>query len=211
MVQTKEIKMRSFQIVTFVSFITALASTAQAQTASGYVGLLTRTDVVHTKNSFMLELGVDHAISERFGISAYGLVMNGWGEIYAGPSFKPTANTSVGAWFGGEQGAGGKIVPRYALSTMDSGHGFFFLAWVEMDDDVFAGKSNAGLWYNTFVTRNVAKTLDLGLQCRRPDGLGPRASYRVGPVKAWVAWTPWLPETNAWREERIIAGIDLFL
>jgi hypothetical protein len=94
---------------------------------------------------------------------------------------------------------------------MDSGHGFFFLAWVEMDNDVFTGKSNAGLWYNAFVTRNVAKTLDLGLQCRRPDGLGPRASYRVGPVKAWVAWTPWLPETNGWRAERVIAGVDLFL
>jgi len=203
--------MRSFQIVSLSIALLSFSGVAQAQTASGYVGLLTRTDVASAKNDFMLELSVDRAFTDRFGISAYGLVTGGWGEIYAGPSFKPTANTSVGAWFGGQEGPDGKIIPRYALSTIDYGHGFFFLAWAEMDDDVFAGKSNAGLWYNTFATYNVVKTFDLGLQCRRPDGLGPRASYRVGPVKAWVAWTPWLPETNKWHDDRVIAGIDLFL
>jgi hypothetical protein len=190
--------------------LVAIAPTAAAQT-TGFVEMQSRANLDHPKNSFMLDAGISRALNNRFGVSAFSLLTGTWGELYAGPTFKPSKGTNLGLSLGGEQGVGSRIAPRYALSATVQGEGLFLNCATEANNGAVTGKDDSGFWYNVVATYSPTKALALGLQLRRPDGLGPRISWKMGPIQTWVSWTPLLPETGEWRPGRFISGIQLFL
>lgn len=198
--------MRSFQVSVTLFALLALIPVANAQT-SGFVEAQFRTDLAAPRNTTMLDLGVSHKLNQRWGISGFALVMSGWGELYAGPTFKPTSHTSLGLSGGGVQAKDCNLVPRWAASASWSDHGLTLQGLVETDTDWLAGKGDSGMLYNVLATYSPTKYLAVGLRTRRPDGFGPHLGLNLGPVSAWMTWTPWLPEVGTWRSDRVIWGV----
>jgi hypothetical protein len=202
--------MRSLIIVAFLFSLLTAAGPAYGQT-SGYVELWSQADLKTPKNVFVLDAGISRPLSDKFGISMFSLLTNGWGELYLGPTFKPAPWTELNLSFGGEQGADGKISPRYACSAAAFGRNLFFLGILEVNDDALSGKTDAGLWYLGQATWSPIAPLAIGLETRRPDGLGPRISWKIRSVKLWATWMPLLPESGKWRMDHIISGLALDL
>jgi hypothetical protein len=194
---------RSFQLTTVLIGLVALAPTAVAQT-TGVVEMQFRSDLDQNHHIPMLDVSLSKALNRQFGVSAFALAMDQWAEVYVGPTFNPTQSMSLSLSLGGVQDANGKLVPRYAGSASVQGHGLFLIGVVEADTAAI----KADLLYNIVATYSPTNALSIGLQDRRSDGLGPRVSLKLGSVRAWATWTPYLPETGTWRPGRVISGLQ---
>jgi hypothetical protein len=128
---------------------------------------------------------IDRFGESKFGIQAFGFVSEGWGELYAGPTYAPTPWLELGLMAGAQ--ATSPIQPRYAASLW-TGHGrFSTLAWVEFDHN-----GADGVWYDINARYKTLSWLSAGVRARRFFGVGPTVWTTIPktPLGIWISWTP---------------------
>lgn len=142
-----------------------------------------------------LLLGGTVAITDygTIGIEAFGLVTDGWAEAYAGPTWSPIPQLTIGLSVGIE--TGGETLPRFATSLLVNYDAFSFIGSVEFNTKSFNGQQTS-LWYRLVATGAVTDWMKLGVEWRRFAGLGPHVAVKIPetPVGLWVSWMPLEPE-----------------
>ena len=121
-----------------------------------------------------LDLYISGKVSGRLGWSAFGLVNEGWGQAYAGPTFAPTSWSEVGFSVGVE--SGGK---RFAESLWLGKGRVSVLAIHE--------HGYTGSWHKVTADVAMAKGLSVGYHDQAFLGRGPRVQLTRGKVSVWSA------------------------
>ncbi|MEK7125125.1 MAG: hypothetical protein AAB864_01890 [Patescibacteria group bacterium] len=121
-----------------------------------------------------LDLFLTGQIKGKFGWSAFGLLNENWGQIYAGPSFSPakwcTLYVSTGLEFGGRRFSESVWLGRGPVSVLaiyEHGH--------------------TGAWHKILAVVTVAKGVTVGYHDQAFVGRGARASYTRGKVSVWAS------------------------
>ena len=137
---------------------------------------------------------VRHFNQSNFGMSAFLLVTEGWGEAYVGPTYAPTEWIELSLSIGGEQTPDG-LGLRYGAGLWLGNGPWSALISLEANNAVFRG-DDIGAWYDFTGTYTVADWLKLGLRDRRFVGAGPHVNVSIPstPLSIWATWTPVDPE-----------------
>lgn len=127
------------------------------------------------------------------GIEGFSLITEGWAEAYAGPTYTPIPQLTIGFFVGMETST--ETLPRFAAEVIVSHEWFAFFGAVEFNSDSF-DVQQTGLWYKVVATATTTDWLRIGLEWRRFAGLGPHIDVTVPgvPLEFWVSWTPIEPE-----------------
>lgn len=148
------------------------------------------TETVDTFDAFMIR----RFKGNPFGVSAFGLVTQGWAEWYVGPTFAPTDWLEVSVSVGGEQ-IEGDLGLRYSTAIWAGNENWNALATVELNNATFDG-DDTGLWYDITTTYKLMDWLSIGIRDRRTVGAGPHfvLTQPTAKVSLWTTWAPIDPE-----------------
>lgn len=118
---------------------------------------------------------VDVPIVEKLSVTATFVVTPNYGEVYVGPTWKPSANFSLGI-------AGGMELadePWRAAAVASVSHKSLYLLAV-------AEYGGTGLWYKMLASYSVGP-VGFGVLAQRFDGVGPRVLLTHKNFELWVA------------------------
>lgn len=118
---------------------------------------------------------VDVPVVEKLPVATTFVVMPNYAEVYIGPTWKPTANFSLGIAGGMEIAADPWRVAAYTSARHKK---LWALGVVEY--------GGTGLWYKTVVSYDVGP-ISFGVLVQRFDGVGPRASGTYKGFELWAA------------------------
>jgi len=178
--------MEKLAVALFVAMF--LATTASAET-TGASQIIFQSDKssVPTAEIFLAHRFDWHGL----GFSAFALVVEGWAQFYAGPTWAPADWIEVGLSTGVEQ-VGSKFKPRFEASVW-SGYGpFSFLGIVEFDPKSFKG-DDSGVWFDLTPKYQVLDWLAVGAKYRRPVGTGPLIELSLPTTPSAAIWCSWMP------------------
>ena len=162
------------QISMISSFFLFFAISCMGQT---FVQFTTDIRLVEKDPLFNTNIYAAKDINEKWGISYFALITEGWGEAYFGPYWKPNSEWSLGISFGLEVPA-----PHWrfgsAITWFRDAHAFqLFLE---------QGSGSDNYWYSLWY-ENTPNKIGFGLMAKRFYGSGLTLSYAFKYLKVVVA------------------------
>lgn len=157
-----------------------------------------------------VDMFVARPIKGKLGMSAFALVVPGWAQVYAGPTYAPKDWLVLGVSGGVEQVANGNLGLRFATSAWAGYKKFSLLAIGEFNPDSFTGDTS-GVWFDLTPRYQAAPWLTLGAKWRRGVGAGPLVELAL-PTKPsgtiWFSWMPGEPERLIGHGGRMLLGVQ---
>lgn len=127
-------------------------------------------DVVPRANTI-----VDIGLIDHFSMTTTFVMSPGYGEMYIGPTWSPTAHFSFGVAGGMETVDDPWRVMTYSMTSIEKLH---LLGVVEY--------GGSGLWYKAAASYAIG-AVSVGAMMQRFDGLGPRVAMSHWELELWTA------------------------
>lgn len=181
--------MKTLAIVALFAASVLLSSTAFAgTTGSVEVFFQPERSAAHPSADLFL---AHHFDKYGLGVSSFALITEGWGELYAGPTWAPAEWVELSLSIGIEQ-TGAKTGLRLATSVW-IGHGpFSFSGAVEFNPQSFQGNV-AGVWFDLTPKYQALDWFAVGAKYRRGVGVGPLVELVLPTSPSAAVWLSWLP------------------
>lgn len=191
-----------------LGFVLSFSIPASAQT---YGLIEARVQVEHDLEPLA---AIDALVGHRYGewgVSAFFMVVDGWAQGYAGPTYAPAEWVELSLNIGAQQTPDG-LAFRYAASAWFGYSWFDFLGIVEFDNPAFQG-DDLGVWYDLTAVGKVTDWFAAGAKVQRGVGFGPHLKLTEANtgLGLWLSWCPVDLETLDMNPSRFLVGATLSL
>ena len=159
-------------LVLAIAIATLTLGLALSASATATLGLYNNCHA----DSQCLDITLTHPVNATTGVFAYMLTSKDFSEFYAGPSYKPSANSEVLLGIGTEQGQGSCRFGGWSDIALNK-------TYLEYDYE-FGG---SGYWYKVKGLYAITPNLQLGIVNKTEDNTGLEAVWQITPEYKVVA------------------------